>query len=130
MSIILFEDDRVEWLHPITIGKPAMAISCGSYRLIDLVGRLGHPVRWIIREHLREIQAANYALEGRSRGGATRPLLLVNAALVPSAAVGRRLAAILEAGLPGIVRTQGRVAAALLAPDSPPPPDDGCTEEL
>ena len=35
MEIIVFEDRYVPRLHPITVGRPAYAISCGSYRLVD-----------------------------------------------------------------------------------------------
>jgi glucose-1-phosphate thymidylyltransferase len=129
MSIILFEDEQVEWLYPITISKPAFIISCGSYRLIDLVGRLGWPLHWIIREHLRHIQDANFEQEELARG-LSPPLVLVNASLVPSAAVARQLEALVHAARPGIVRTGTRVAAAYLAPDSPAPPDNGCVEEM
>jgi glucose-1-phosphate thymidylyltransferase len=129
MSIILFEDEQVDWLYPITISKPAFVISCGSYRLIDLVGRLGRPLHWIIREHLREIQEANFQQEGLPRG-LSQPLMLVNASLVPSASVGQRLQRLLETGRPGIVRSGQRVAAAVLAQDSPSPPDNGCVEEI
>jgi glucose-1-phosphate thymidylyltransferase len=129
MIIILFEDEQVVWLYPITISKPAFIISCGSYRLIDLVGRLGWPLHWIIREHLRHIQDANFEQEELARG-LSPPLVLVNASLVPSAAVARQLEALVHAARPGIVRTGTRVAAAYLAPNSPAPPDNGCVEEM
>src|SRR5687768_14629371 len=123
MSIILFEDEHVPWLYPITIGRPAFHIACGSYQLFELACRLGHEVRWIVRDHLREVQAAN-CTEGSVRAGsATRPVLLVNAALVPSVSVLSRLEQILSQARTGIVRSEGRVAAALLKPDSPSVPD-------
>ena len=40
MSIVLFEDPLVAQLDPTALGRPAFAITCGSYRLIDLVARL------------------------------------------------------------------------------------------
>ena len=43
MWVILFEDEQVTNLDPITISRPAFTISCGSYRLIDLVADLGIP---------------------------------------------------------------------------------------
>ena len=35
MQLIVFEDDQLSRLHPITIGRPGYAISCASFRLID-----------------------------------------------------------------------------------------------
>lgn len=122
MSIILFEDEHVTWLYPITIGRPAFNIACGGYRLFDLICRLGHEVRWVVRDHLRDVQAANCEEEGYRAGSATRPVLLVNAALVPSVSVLSRLEQILAQARAGVVRTEGRVAAALLKPESLPPP--------
>lgn len=128
MSIILFEDEHVQWLYPITISRPAFNIACGSYRLIDLVCRLGHEVRWVVREHLQDVQAANSEQESYRAGAATRPVLLVNAAVVPSIGVLRRLEQLLVDAQAGVVHWQGRVAAALLRPDSPTPP--GSPSEL
>lgn len=32
---LVFEDAQVEQLYPITLGRPAFAITCGGARLID-----------------------------------------------------------------------------------------------
>ena len=160
MTIVLFEDEQVRWLYPITISKPAFAISCGSRRLIDVVAGLGHALRWIVRPHLEVVTEANFTAvpapfpgtpgEGWSeglpvangpltptplpgvpgRGASPRPVLLVNSRMVPSSTVAGRLQALLADGRPGIVRTGESVAAVLLAADSPPPPANGCVEEL
>ena len=53
MWVILFEDEQVTNLDPITISRPAFTISCGSYRLIDLVADLGLKVAWLVRPYLR-----------------------------------------------------------------------------
>ncbi|MCA9102523.1 MAG: hypothetical protein KDA63_15280 [Planctomycetales bacterium] len=127
MSIVLFEDNRVSGLYPITIGRPAFSITCGSYRLIDLAADLDHRVNWAIRPHLREVAARDYAsLKQFSDGDLNRtdgdPLLLINASMVPSADVYRQLSTMLREGKPGVVRTSDRVAAALLGPDDPAMP--------
>src|SRR6266478_4463309 len=44
MNILLFEDDRVGQLAPITLGRPAYAVTCGSFRLIVVARGLG-PLR-------------------------------------------------------------------------------------
>jgi UDP-N-acetylglucosamine diphosphorylase / glucose-1-phosphate thymidylyltransferase / UDP-N-acetylgalactosamine diphosphorylase / glucosamine-1-phosphate N-acetyltransferase / galactosamine-1-phosphate N-acetyltransferase len=126
MSIILFEDNHVSWLYPITIGRPAFRITCGSYRLSDLVDRLGQDVRWIVRDHLREALSAEMDSSGDaetySNGSAARPVMLINAALVPSPTALSRLEQLLSKARPCVVRKEGRVAMALLKPQTPPPP--------
>jgi glucose-1-phosphate thymidylyltransferase len=124
MQIVVFEDKAVARLYPVTIGRPAMAISCGSYRLADLVARLGPPVRISVRRHLRHLCEADYpqwTAHGEADSG---PLLLVNARLVPAVNVLERLRAMLADGRPAVVRSGEAVAAALVAPDGPRPPRD------
>ena len=61
MTIVLFEDEWIPQLYPVSIGKPAFTITCGGYRLIDLLPELDGSIQWIVRPYLREIQRANYA---------------------------------------------------------------------
>ena len=121
MTIILFEDELVEQLYPITIGRPAFAISCGGYRLIDLVGQLGHNVRAIVRPHLVELVKADYPSLAGDGSAASDGTLLLNSRLVPSAAVVGQLKAIVAAGRPGVIRSGESVCAALLPPGSKAP---------
>ncbi|MCL4193000.1 MAG: glucose-1-phosphate thymidylyltransferase, partial [Thermoguttaceae bacterium] len=86
MDVIVFEDDLVHQLYPLTIGRPAFAVSCGSYRLIDLVTRLGRPVEVVVRPHLKTITAADHPGVGVNPGAGKGPVLMVNARLVPSVA--------------------------------------------
>ena len=118
MSILVFEDDLSPQLFPVTIGKPSFVISCGSYRLIDLLAQLDVPVSWVVRPHLRAIYATP---ELKSEATASGPTLLVNAALVPSVAVLEQLRGLVAAGQAGIVRAKKRVLAALLPADMAPP---------
>lgn len=127
MRIILFEDDRVSHLFPVTIGKPAYTIACGSYRLLDLVGELGGVAYAWVRPHLNEFRQA----DPPPQHAAAEPTALVNARLVPSAEVVARLARCLAEGRPGAIAASGEyrpesdrhlfhglanVAAAVLAP--------------
>ncbi len=130
MSVILFEDEQVGQLYPVTIGRPAYTISCGSYRLIDLVRQLGCQVTAVVRAHLREV-----ALSDLSEGspGATRPegpRLMVNAALVPSVSALKQLKTLLDAGEPCLARHQDRVALAVLPPGIEPPGGDARAEDV
>ncbi|MBI3466839.1 MAG: glucose-1-phosphate thymidylyltransferase, partial [Planctomycetes bacterium] len=59
MSILLFEDELVSQLQPATIGRPAFAITCGSYRLIDLLTRFDGSVQTVVRPHLQPLEQAD-----------------------------------------------------------------------
>jgi len=126
MSVILFEDDLVPQLYPITIGRPAFGVSCGSYRLADLAARLRRPLRAVVRPHLKEILKVDFPqLSSAAEGGAGSAkgdgkVLLVNARLVPTVAALGRLAALLDTGRPATVRRGESLAAALLPADRVP----------
>jgi len=119
MNLVLFEDEHVQRLSPITTGRPAFAITCGSYRLVDLISSWREPFCYVVRPHLRALVAADFpqALRGVDLAG---PLLLVNAALVPSISVLERLQGFAASGQAGIVRCAGRIAAVLVPADQPP----------
>ncbi|TWU03120.1 putative sugar nucleotidyl transferase [Neorhodopirellula pilleata] len=105
MLILCFEDRIVEKLAPITHARPAYAITCAGYRLIDWLDELRRqtPAATLageVREHLRAIQEADYALEpipealdieGGGSPANCPDVLLVNARLVPSLANFKRL---------------------------------------
>ncbi|MEQ8786410.1 MAG: putative sugar nucleotidyl transferase [Pirellulaceae bacterium] len=128
MSILVFEDGQVENLYPITIGRPACAISCAGYRLVDWIERLQLPARAVLRPYLAEIFAIDYPM--LSAPPAAGPHLLINARLVPSVANDHALRAMLNGGQAGLVKHNGATAAALLPPDAPPPPVDLKTDQL
>jgi UDP-N-acetylglucosamine diphosphorylase / glucose-1-phosphate thymidylyltransferase / UDP-N-acetylgalactosamine diphosphorylase / glucosamine-1-phosphate N-acetyltransferase / galactosamine-1-phosphate N-acetyltransferase len=64
MQIVVFEDEQVSNLAPITLGRPAFAIGCGSRSLSDLLAELGCPVHAVVRPHLRALVAALASLAG------------------------------------------------------------------
>ena len=115
MNIIVFEDRHVERLHPITLGRPAYAISCGSYRLIDWLRTLDCPLSGLVRPHLTQLQELDYPDLGGNWEGRTGPLLMVNARIVPSGAVFENLKTILQTRRAGVVRSGDEVAAVLLS---------------
>jgi glucose-1-phosphate thymidylyltransferase len=117
MSIVLFEDDLVCRLDPVALGKPAFAVSCGAVRLIDLVAGWNGPLHAQVREHLRDIVAADYPAILQTSPPQGEPALWINARLVPSRAAGDRLQAWWKSGQPGVIM-QGDVIAAALVPAS------------
>jgi len=121
MNVVLFEDDLVPQLYPLTIGRPAFEVSCGSYRLLDLLTRLERPLRAVVRPHLQEKLKADWpdlSFGPPSSGG---PILLINARLVPAVTVLERLRAMADAGRPALVRCGDHVAAALTGKSHPAP---------
>jgi glucose-1-phosphate thymidylyltransferase len=113
MQIVLFEDDRVDQLAPLTMGRPAYAIGCASYRLIDLVESLG-PVRCIVRDYLRASETANGRTMLNGEESFAGPILAVNARLVPTVAMIKQLRELIHAERPAIVPAGQSIAAAYL----------------
>lgn len=129
MSVLLFEDDQVTQLYPITIGRPAFAISCGSFRLIDRVSALNEPIQVRVRPHLRAVHAADYPTTDAPRSDG-KPVLLINARLVPSIEVLRQLQTLQDAGRGFRVDCGPYLAAALLPAGTTLPPADAPHQDL
>jgi glucose-1-phosphate thymidylyltransferase len=87
MNVVVFEDANVDDLYPVTTGRPAYAISCGSFRLIDWLVQLDRPLQAMVRPHLRSLQSLDFPALSARPIDAHRWTLLVNARLVPSRAV-------------------------------------------
>ncbi|HAY81276.1 MAG TPA: glucose-1-phosphate thymidylyltransferase, partial [Planctomycetaceae bacterium] len=83
MKIVVFEDHLVGQLSPITIGRPAYAISCGSYRLVDWIDELQLPWSGLVRPHLRTLQEQDYGVTHLLQP-TDQPILMLNARMVPS----------------------------------------------
>lgn len=97
MLIYCFEDERVAKLAPIIHARPAYAITCAGYRLVDWLEKLASQYSDMklvgdVREYLNVIQSADYGLEpvpqslaaGDASAADITDILLVNARLVPS----------------------------------------------
>lgn len=111
MRIIVFEDKRVLRLYPMAIARPAYAITCGSYRLIDWLRRLGAPLSGLTRPYLSAIQDNDFPdltpLSERSE----ETVLLVNARLVPSHTNYLSLLKLQQFDSPGVCRRNDQVVA-------------------
>lgn len=113
MQIILFEDEFVSQLAPVAAAEPAFAVSCGSYKLAQLVGELG-TVHSVVRKHLAAVEAETFPQRVLPKGPLAPPVLVVNARLVPSVSVVERLKAVVSAGREGVIKVGQSVAAALI----------------
>lgn len=129
MTLVLFEDERVSQLYPVTVGRAACHLALGSYRLSDLAARLDPDVRLVTRPHLREVLDAD-GCRGALGGPVSARVALVNARLVPAVDVLERVRGLIEARRTGIVSRPEGVALALLPPDAPPVPLDAGPREI
>lgn len=114
MRIVVFEDELVDRLHPITLSRPAYAISCASYRLSDWVRALDVPLQGVVRAHLAEIQKADYPDLANVHQSSDGGVLFVNARMVPSVSAFRQLKELMQTPRAAIVRHGEGVAAVLL----------------
>ena len=134
MQIIIFEDHLVSRLYPITVGRAAYNIGCGSYRLVDWLEQLrrepGGALQGVVRPHLIQIQRAEFPQFSEAKPAKPQPTLLVNARLVPSLTVFQALQQIIANEQPCVVRSGGSVAAALVNPGLPQPPRGAEVEGL
>lgn len=113
MQIVIFEDDAVRDLAPVTTGRPTYAVSCASYRLIDWVRTLNLPTFGAIRSHLLDIQKLDYDLRPPSGTDLTSgPLLAINARIVPGVDVPGILNQLIQQNKPAVIQHPSGVAAA------------------
>ena len=112
MNILVFEDEQVARLNPISLARPAYAISCGAYRLVDWLRELGMPLHGLVREYLQEIQRVDYPdINAKTLTG---PTLMINARLVPSVHVFHELRKWIKDERPGWVMDGEEIAAVWL----------------
>jgi UDP-N-acetylglucosamine diphosphorylase/glucosamine-1-phosphate N-acetyltransferase len=127
MQIVVFEDEQVSRLHPITLGRAAYAIGCGSYRLIDWLQRLssetGATLHGAVRPHLAGLQRLDFPEFSDTPTNQT-PLLVVNARVVPSVGAYRTLARLLKRADTTAVYENKTLAAAMIGSGGPASPRD------
>lgn len=84
MNVIVFEDDQVLRLNPITTARPAFSITCGCLRLIDFLTSLENAIVVAeVRSYLQSITARDYPFLSDSLDGDEAHTLVVNARCVP-----------------------------------------------
>jgi glucose-1-phosphate thymidylyltransferase len=123
VQTITFEDEHVHDLFPVTLGRPAYSVLCGSYRLVDWIELLDSAPQAVVRDYLIGIQEADYAcFHKRDPGSLHAKTMWINARLVPSRRTFETLQGLRDRGDVGIVHTGSAVAAAILPETAPPPP--------
>jgi glucose-1-phosphate thymidylyltransferase len=125
MQVLVFEDDAVVQLYPITVGRPAYAITCATYRLIDWLIRLAHErgatLLSIVRPHLAELERLDFPQIHRGPYSRREGTLLINARLVPSIAAASALRRLAESPHSALVPSGSTLAAAWIDAGGPLP---------
>lgn len=125
MHIILFEDSGAKQLAPVSLMRPAWAIRCASFRLIDQVSEIGDGITSFVRPHLQTLQLndwPSFSLESNAiQSNATNEaVLMVNARLAPTPANIQQLRSFIEdqknsaSDQPVVVRSGWAMAAAMV----------------
>ena len=129
MSIVVFEDPQCELLAPITTARLAAAVTCGSFRLVDLLEPFGSEVYGISRPYLQTIQRIDFPGlkipdESFTDGKPERPIaLLLNARVAPTTQSFAQIQALLRLAtqsiqnpVPMVVWDREHVAAVINPP--------------
>ena len=124
MNLIVFEDSGVERLGATALGRPAYAITCASFRLIDWLETFDANLLGLVRSHLSLIQLNDFPQLGRQLDRHSAWTLVVNARMAPSVANVGRLRQLFDLTVgdspakkqsrPIVVRSSWAVAAALV----------------
>ena len=121
VQIVLFEDEQVPQLFPITLGQPAYAILCGSFRLIDWIEKLESNPWGLVRDYLQNLQTADYPDIDPVTNCATEKMMLwVNARMVPSVKAYRAIRTLRDRGEPCVVRSDSTIAVVMFPASQPP----------
>ncbi len=123
VQTITFEDEFVQPLAPVTLARPAYAMLCGSFRLVDWLELLDDAPQAVVREHLTRIQELDFpCFRPRSEQAVPQKTMWINARLVPSHHTYRTLRELQDRGEAGVVYAGSAVAVAILPETAPPPP--------
>lgn len=117
MNIVVFEDAGVDKLYPITTSRPAYAITCGSFRLIDWLLELDANLVGLVRPYLETIQFSDFPQLADRLDSNLKWTLVVNARLVPTVSNVRKLQSMLgqsESDEAIVVRAGWSTAAAIV----------------
>ncbi len=84
MNILVVEDTRVGRLAPASTSRPAWAITCGSYRLIDWLTRIEGALTAHVRPFLVQVVALDFPALACGIDDHEDTTLIVNARLAPT----------------------------------------------
>jgi len=117
MNVIVFEDAGTEKLFPITTSRPAYAITCGSFRLIDWLSELEANLVGIVRPYFETIQLSDFPVFQEQLDPNLKWTLVVNARLAPTVSNFRKLQSMMgvsEESKTKVVRSGWATSAAVV----------------
>jgi glucose-1-phosphate thymidylyltransferase len=106
INTLVFEDNRVSDLAPITTSRPAYAITCATYRLIDLIEPIAGPTVGLVRPFLQAIQDNDFDSIASELNETLEWTLVVNARLVPTISNLTLLESLVEQASNGLASTK------------------------
>ncbi len=127
MSILVFEDSTCDALAPISAGRLAALISCGSLRLLDILRSFGVPLFGICRPYLFDLLVADVPdlqATAPSNSDDQRPILMISGRVVPSQANRKTIEQLLKSAaatdqqpaVPQVIMDRDMVAGIIAAP--------------
>ncbi len=112
-DVVLFEDHLLDRMNPVTLTRPAFAVTCGCYNLWQISHILSSRVSHVVREYLAPICRRDYPQTEPGSG----PTLFLNASVAPDVRNVEKLRGLVEKGEPFLCTSGERVAAALVPAD-------------
>ena len=110
-QLVLFEDHHLSDMNPITLTRPAFAVTCACSTLHQIATEAaGGPVSWVARGYLGKLAAR--AFGGGPPGDGSK--LFLNASIVPDVRYIEKLRGLAAEARPFVATAGGRVSAAFL----------------
>ena len=118
-NLILFEDHFLDDMRPITLTRPAFAVTCAAWNLHEVACLASDRVGHIVRSYLQKTAARSFKPAPPAEG----PTLFLNASVLPDVRYAEPLSRMLSESQPFLCAVGQRVAAALVSPAVKMPPD-------
>jgi UDP-N-acetylglucosamine diphosphorylase / glucose-1-phosphate thymidylyltransferase / UDP-N-acetylgalactosamine diphosphorylase / glucosamine-1-phosphate N-acetyltransferase / galactosamine-1-phosphate N-acetyltransferase len=123
-QIVLFEDQFLSDMNPVTLTRPAFSVTCACWTLHEIASGVSRRVRYIVRDYLRKVAARRYPQEGLEQGAT----LFLNASIVPDVRYAARMRQLADEAHPFMCTAGHRIAAACVPAGTPIPPTLGAEE--
>ena len=109
--MVLFEDHLLSDMNPVTLTRPAFAVTCACANLYDIAALAGGgPPSWVVRSYLGAIASRRHPASPLGDG----PKLFLNASIVPDLRYAAKFQELARAGRPFVATAGARVSAAFL----------------
>ncbi len=122
-NLVLFEDHCLADMSPVTLTRPAFAVSSAAYNLYDVARMASSEISYIVRDYLAKSALRQFPAAAPAGG----PTLFLNASVVPDVRYAEKIRKLMAAGRPFLCPVGQRVAAAFLPSGTPLP--SGLTAE-